>query len=505
MSNLKYYSIDEIKKMNIIDKIKAKKRNQSYYKQCDKKYGHLLIINGYPLDSYQKQVVFSKEKNTMVIAGAGSGKSTTMIGKIKYLIKVDKIKPEEIVAISFTNESVNSLKESLEKNEIFDVNVTTFHKLALSFLEKQNIVSEGYLEYITKEYLYMNNYTNKSIIILKAFNLINYDSITNNVDYYSKSIIKIINNCHTKNYQAKDFLTARKKINRHFYHKKQLLCFLYIIMDIYYLFEEEKRAIGAIDFDDMIINATIKVKDGNINYKHIIVDEYQDTSLIRVNLLKEIQKKCNCSITVVGDDYQSIYKFNGCDLNIFLNFKKYFSNPKVFKLQNTYRNSQELINISKWFIIKNPYQIKKKLVSNKHLDRPIKIIYYNDYNKEKKLLKLLSHLKKYGNVLILGRNNFDLSMITSQNLNYLTIHKSKGLEEDNIIIINLEDSLYGLPNKIIDLPIEKMLFSSNNSYPYDEERRLFYVALTRTRNYVYLFVKKNNESIFIKEIKKNLK
>ena len=503
MSNLKYYSKDQIKKMNLVNRIKANKLNKAYFRMCDKKYKDLLTINGYPLDEYQRKVVFSEEKYTMVIAGAGSGKSTTMIGKIKYLINVKNINPKEIVAISFTNESVNSLKESLEKNNIFNINVTTFHKLALTFLDNKPIIKEDCLEYIVKEYLYMNQYTSKSLIILKAFNKISYQSITSNIDNNSKSIIKILNMCHTNNYQIKDFLKVKDKIP--FWNKKQLLCLLYIIMDLYYLYIEEKEAVGKIDFDDMIINATFLIKDINISFKHIIVDEYQDTSLIRVKFLQELINKCHANLTVVGDDYQSIYKFNGCDLNIFLNFYKYFPNPQIFKLQNTYRNSQELINISKGFILKNPYQIKKKLVSNKHLNNPIRIVYYKN-NQEQKLLELTSTIEsKYGKVLILGRNNYDLSKITSKELNYLTVHKSKGLEEDNIIIINLEDSMYGLPNKVIDLPIEKYLFNHKNNYPYDEERRLFYVALTRTKNYVFLFVNKNNESAFVKEIKKNLK
>ena len=466
----------------------------------------LLTINGYPLDKEQRKVVLSEDKYVMVIAGAGAGKSTTMIGKIKYLISIKKIKPSDIVAISFTNESVNSLKESLLENKVCDVLVTTFHKLALSFIDKSNIISDNYLEYIIKEYLLSNKYNDKKAIILKAFNINSYSFVEDNVGVYVKQLTKIINNCHTNNYQIKDFLLALKKINhKPFWQRLSLLSMLYIIMDIYYLYIEEKESIGSYDFDDMIINATKNISNYSLSYKYIIVDEYQDTSLIRVRLLQEIIKNCNCKLVVVGDDYQSIYRFNGCDLNIFLNFKKYFKKPKVFKLKNTYRNSQELIDISKKFILKNPYQIKKKLISNKHLLKPIKIIYYNDYNKERKLTSLVNDIKKQSdNYLILGRNNFDLKNITNKDYKYLTIHKSKGLEADNIIIINLIDSSYGLPNKVRSTPIEKVLFHKED-YPYDEERRLFYVALTRTKNYVYLFVDKNNKSVFIKEVEKLLK
>ncbi len=505
MSNYKYYDTSEINKYNLFKRRVLKKKNELFYWKMDSLYSDYLVINGYPLDSIQKKVVFSDNKYTMVIAGAGSGKSTTMIGKIKYLTGIKHVNPDDILVISFTNESVNSFKTSLEKNNIFGIKVLTFHKLALLYIDNRIIVGDDYLKYIISEYLLSNYYSNKKEIIKKAFKVDNYKTITNNISIYCKELIKLINLCHTNDFKLNDFFRAKKVIMRQFFwHRLSLLCLLYMIMDIYYLYQEEKHSIGALDFDDMIIKATNNVSNHNINYKYIIVDEYQDTSLIRVKLLQEIIKIANAKLVVVGDDYQSIYRFNGCDLNIFLDFKKYFQNSQVFKLQNTYRNSQDLINITKRFILKNPYQIRKKIVSFKRLLNPIKIVYYNNANKEDKLIKLIKWISdNHGNYLILGRNNFDLRNITEKKFNYLTIHKSKGLEADNVVIINLENSLYGIPNKIKTPKIENILFNNKSKYLYDEERRLFYVALTRTKNYVFLFVNKNNPSIFIKELLKD--
>ena len=133
-------------------------------------------------------------------------------------------------------------------------------------------------------------------------------------------------------------------------------------------------------------------------YKYIIVDEYQDTSYIRYLLLKEIINKTNAKIICVGDDYQSIYRFNGCDLNMFLNFKKYFGYTRILKINNTYRNSQELINVAGSFIMKNKKQLYKKLKSNKNIEYPIKVKYSNDL---KKLLDIV--INKYKKILVLGR------------------------------------------------------------------------------------------------------
>jgi len=192
----------------------------------------------------------------------------------------------------------------------------------------------------------------------------------------------------------------------------------------------------------------------------------------------------------------------------------------MLKIENTYRNSQELINIAGDFIMKNPRQLKKNLVSSKHLEKPIKIVYENTNT----LKSLLLHLNStdYKNVLILGRNNFDINKYLSkdfyvnnegeisyskcQNLNirFLTVHKSKGLEADVCIILNLISGKLGFPNQLEDHRILRYV-NTYDDYPFEEERRLFYVALTRSKSIVYLLTEKNNSSIFVKELLKDYK
>lgn len=255
------------------------------------------------------------------------------------------------------------------------------------------------------------------------------------------------------------------------------------------------------------------------NYKYIIIDEFQDTSLVRFDLINSIKKCCNSKIMAVGDDFQSIYRFSGCDLDIFLNFSKYFGFTKILKIRTTYRNSKELIDIAGKFVMKNPMQIKKKLNSSKNIEKPIKILFYSDIKKD--IIKLIERVYKNNNnkdILILGRNNFDINEIISDKLlksdgdnliytlnrdvkiKYMTVHKSKGLESSNVIIINVIDDKFGFPNKMTNDQIISLVINDKKLFSYDEERRLFYVALTRTKNSVYIFTKKNKESIFIKEI-----
>lgn len=442
-------------------------------------------------DKYQLNAI-KEQKDMLLIAGAGSGKTYTIIEKIKYLINNLNIKEEEILIISFTNKSVNDIKSRITNN----VDIYTFHKLAINILDNYKInyklAKSDYLEYVTNEFFY--SLTNKLYIqeILKYFKEYDYEEFLKTYKYkeFVKLIIKIIKIYKTNNKTKEDFINIFKK-------GKFLAKYTYIIMNVY---DTELKSNNTLDFDDLIIMAT-KVLNKFYKYKYIFVDEFQDTSLIRFNLVKRLKELNNATLFCVGDDYQSIYHFSGCDINIFLNFNKLISNSKVLKLKYTYRNSEELIKISSRFVMKNRSQIKKELISNKHLDKPIEIIYY--FNPKKVFKKIYNMLKDKGSLLVLGRNNFDIYKFSDEEISdFLTVHSAKGLESDNVIIINMADSTYGFPNKVINSKLLEELHPSDRSYLYAEERRLFYVALTRTKNKVYILVPWFRQSAFIKELRK---
>ena len=292
--------------------------------------------------------------------------------------------------------------------------------------------------------------------------------------------------------------------------------FLLLTLNIYLLYEKEKKENKELDFDDLLFIAKDRVKYYKRKISYIIIDEYQDTSYVRFLFIKELVDNMNSSLMVVGDDFQSIYRFSGCDISLFYNFKDYYKEAVTHKIRNTYRNSEELIKIASAFILKNKYQLRKELTSFKHIDYPLQVIYSNDLKST--ILKVLDKLDK-GSIFILGRNNNDINLILSDLLvvdndkivykkrkdlviNYLTIHKSKGLEADNVIVINFFNSVLGFPNQIKEERIMRLVTKKAEDYPYSEERRLFYVAITRTRNRCYLLVPSNNYSIFIKELER---
>ena len=432
-----------------------------------------------------------------------------MVGKIKYLVKNLHVNLNDILCITFTNDAALSLQKKIKQELNLENKVYTFHKLALEILKSHHIsyqiCEDNLLDTVISEVLtstypskyFRHLFFTKNYLKSKAF------------QNYQKTISRFIKLYLSNYYNINEFDNIIKESS------SKDLGNIKIIKKIYEIYLLEKQSQNLIDFDDMIYKATSLVNEKGLNktYKYIIIDEYQDTSQVRENLIKAIINKTNALITVVGDDFQSIYRFSGCDLNNFLLFTKNFSPAKALYLTSTYRNSKELISIAGSFVMKNPRQIKKELTSPKSIFKPLIILYYKNIKTD--FIKALNLINS-PNLMVLGRNNLDIyeaidskylhdNLITynHNHIYYKTIHKSKGLEEDNILIINLTNNSNSLPSKIKEEAILKYVLTSKDNYPYEEERRLFYVALTRTKNYCYLFVDKKNPSIFITELLKD--
>ena len=317
--------------------------------------------------------------------------------------------------------------------------------------------------------------------------------------------------------------------------------FLDIAEDIYDYYYEYLKKHNLIDFNDMINEAVVKVKNNGSDkkYKYIMVDEFQDTSHTRFNLLKTIKTDLNAKLIVVGDDWQSIYRFTGCDIDLFTNFKDYFEDSKteICYITNTYRNSQSLIDMSGKFVMKNDSQFKKQLnsKSNSQISDTIKLYQYLNKLEQPFVFESIicdiyeSSKKNNVNILVLGRNRKDYLRILDEKLffttgtiedknlkihykknprisiDYMTVHGSKGLEAENVVLINLEDRKNGFPNKIEDDSV--LSFVKNEKIEpieFAEERRLFYVGLTRTLKRTYLLAPKDKKSSFVRELMEDI-
>ena len=312
-----------------------------------------------------------------------------------------------------------------------------------------------------------------------------------------------------------DIQTLRKK-SIYYTFANRYNAFLDIFEPILNDYQDLLSESGRIDFNDMIKNATNHIKKGEYKsqFKYILVDEFQDISHSRYRLLKALlDQDWKTKTFCVGDDWQSIYRFTGSDLSIMTNFGKFFAPNEINFLNETFRFNEKIANFSASFIMKNPAQYAKQLISKPSHDKAIKLIWYDDLNEA--LQQALTDIKNNSlgsNVFLLSRykKQYYDELVNSQNLiikdeddlgiEYLTVHSSKGKQADNVILFGLQSGRYGFPCGIEDDPVLNLVLSEDNKYPNAEERRVFYVGLTRTKNNVYLLANRNRVSNFVSEI-----
>lgn len=292
---------------------------------------------------------------------------------------------------------------------------------------------------------------------------------------------------------------------------------------VYNDYAEMLKTTGQIDFNDMIHYAADYVSQGKYahKYKYVIVDEYQDMSKARYKLLYEMRRSADFKLFCVGDDWQSIYRFTGSDVGYILNFEKYWGPTTVSKIETTYRFGNALIQITGQFIMKNPAQIRKELHSrNADMVFPLEFVEaYTDKLLIKFAAERIRKLEEGSTVFFIGRYSTDKNMFNDSEfeqhrdnaivlpdrpdlkMEFITAHKSKGLQADYVFIINNSNSVKGFPSRIQDDPIIQLLLENSDVYPFAEERRLYYVAMTRVRKKVWLLIPQNKPGTFANEFK----
>lgn len=316
--------------------------------------------------------------------------------------------------------------------------------------------------------------------------------------------------------------------NRSFQNLPSINAVIDLIEPVYNSYQSMLCSRNEIDFNDMINLASEYVQLGQFthSYNYVIVDEYQDISQARYRLLDAMRQKKDYRLFCVGDDWQSIYRFSGSDIGFILNFEKYWGASEVSRIETTYRFPQSLISVSSSFIMKNPEQKQKQLRSATadHGFSMEKIVGYTDTYAIEFLAERLRELPKGSSVLFLGRYRFDIKILDGQRqfsyqynaalgrtevsfarrtdlqISFMTVHGSKGLQADYVFLLNTKAYGMGLPSQIADAPILQLLLDNCDHYPFAEERRLFYVAITRAKKKVWLVTLKGNESVFVKEI-----
>lgn len=292
-----------------------------------------------------------------------------------------------------------------------------------------------------------------------------------------------------------------------------------IFQPVYKRYIEELANINQIDFTDAILQATDIFRSSHpVKYDYIIVDEFQDISVDRYNFLKVLREgNPPAKLYCVGDDWQSIYRFSGSDMALFNQFSDYFGQTEINKIETTYRFGEPLVSLSSQFIQRNEAQIKKNIHPfNPQVKTELQFCDYERRDYCNVIGQLVASIPLDKSVFLLGRYSFDdyylsfmykfvkegnrfFYIIGDRKIEFLTVHKSKGLEADYVIILQCNKDTYGFPSLVSDDPVLNYVLTKSDQYPYGEERRLFYVAITRAKVKTYILYDRRFPSVFVDE------
>jgi DNA helicase-4 len=282
---------------------------------------------------------------------------------------------------------------------------------------------------------------------------------------------------------------------------------------IYEAYQLQLRDAASIDFEDMIGRAIDYVESGRYRspYRYLLVDEFQDISAPRARLLKALMaQQSGCSLFGVGDDWQSIYRFSGSDVALTKDFENHFGATATSILDQTFRFNNQIGEVASRFVSENPSQLKKQIRSHRQVEhRAISLIKTDQESTglEAALAAIQAKANGPASVLLLARFHFkkpELAPLKRRypqlQLQFMSVHASKGKEADYVVVLGLEKGKHGFPSEKTTHPLLDLLLPKAEAYPYAEERRLFYVALTRARHHVYLITDGHNPSPFIREL-----
>ena len=294
--------------------------------------------------------------------------------------------------------------------------------------------------------------------------------------------------------------------------------FLAVFKPVFERYQETLSRSEQIDFHDMIDRAADHVEAGRYRspFGYILVDEFQDISPDRARLLKALlDRSPGSQLFAVGDDWQAIFRFAGSDISIMREFRERFGDSEDLYLETTFRCADRIAAVATTFVLHNPAQIPKTVRSERKADEPrIHVALPGEENLsllKEALDRIAEDAAKYegtSSVLVLGRywhtlpqNRATLAKhYSGLRFDYRTVHRSKGLEADYVVLLGLCSGKYGFPAEIEDDPLLDLVLASAEGYPDAEERRLLYVAVTRARRHVFLLVENGPPSSFAMEL-----
>jgi DNA helicase-4 len=297
--------------------------------------------------------------------------------------------------------------------------------------------------------------------------------------------------------------------------------FVEMYWEIHDEWERRLRADNLVDFEDMLVLAADHLEAGRFDpgYDLVMVDEFQDASNARARIVRGLLRRPGRFLLAVGDDWQSVNRFAGSDLSVMTNFAEWFGHGPELRLETTFRCPQPICDAATRFVMRNPRQLTKEVRSTQVDIAPsVRIVRASPQGSAESLAKYLEELSALAiagqitpgvdgriSVKVLGRYRFDDALMPKGKLpaldvQFLTVHRSKGLEADYIVVPRMVTGKYGFPSGIVDDPLLDLVMAAPDRFPHAEERRLFYVALTRARRGVLLITEQGYESPFVTEL-----
>ena len=350
-----------------------------------------------------------------------------------------------------------------------------------------------------------------------------YDRIVelNQIDDFTKLVGTFLRKFKSGGYSVQDCETKSDRMKL----GKRALAFLDVFAPV---FEEyQKRLEGRIDFEDMILRAASYAEDGRYlsPFRHILVDEFQDISQSRARLVKALKaQNPDVRIFAVGDDWQSIFRFAGSDIHLMRNFGREFGGSfdgeagvhRTVDLGRTFRSVDQIAFAARTFVLQNPAQIDKKIVPAGIAAHPaIRVVTVSKGEDEGKLNEVLAALSAAAALearpatVLLGRYRFnepeDMQGLRRRfprlTISFKTIHASKGLEADNVVLLNADSGRMGFPSEIVDDPLLSLVSPEEEAFQNAEERRVMYVAMTRARHTLTILASNARPSSFVTELR----
>ncbi|MBD1566397.1 DNA helicase IV [Vibrio sp. SA48] len=501
-------------------------RNQRWL-ETERKNWEVLFsqVERSPLNLSQQYAVLLNDDHNLILAGAGSGKTSVLTARVAYLLQSHLAQAEELLLVAFGRDAAKEMEQRIDARigmAAEQVRVNTFHQLGLKILNDvedgdvvispialdSNLKQAWCVDWLKKHWMTPTNFKRwqKHLSNWPIAYLAGDDELGSHVE--NPKLITWLE----KQLDQLAMLGLGKKelqqrlIDHHDYtrlNSEFSLCW-----PCYQAWQQMLKEQKQIDFNIMISRATEYVVKGKFKsaWKFIMVDEYQDISPQRMALIQALcdQNPQTCNLFAVGDDWQSIYQFAGSDVDLTMGFTERFPHSTVHNLDTTYRFNDQLGAVANQFIQMNPNQIRKTLNSFKQ-QKQKSVFIAPSSNLEKILEQLNRQASQTKSVLLLGRNHYHKPELLkdwqnhyrSLDIEFMTCHASKGKEADFVIIVGVDEGQF--PARVKALHIDGALTQSSDDFPYAEERRLFYVALTRAKEKVWI-THSGSGSMFVREL-----